>query len=273
MALTFHKFHGAGNDFIIFDDREGLFSNQVKNQREFINRVCNRNFGIGADGLMLLKNSDIADFQMVYFNSDGREGSLCGNGGRCIVAFAQTLGMLSNQTTFLATDGLHLATINSFERNLWDISLKMNDVETVSGYNNEYFVHTGSPHLVIFSGDISEKDVFTLGRAIRYSGAYASNGVNVNFAQVLTADTIKMRTYERGVENETLACGTGATAVAISAWASGVCNPGNVYVLNAPGGQLRVNFLPPENQQGIFREVWLSGPAQKVFEGNIQLNE
>lgn len=267
MVLTFHKFHGAGNDFIIIDDREGVFGNQVIDLQKFIEFLCSRHFGIGADGLMLLQNSEVADFSMVYFNSDGFEGSLCGNGGRCIVAFAQTLGIVNTQTRFLAADGIHQAQINRYGNGTWDISLEMNDVNSVQLAKEGYLVNTGSPHLVIFSDKISEMNVFSEGRAIRYSAAFAKEGINVNFAEVLDSETILIRTYERGVENETLACGTGATAVALAAHASGFSNPTNQFVLQAQGGQLRVNFQPSEN--GNYTNIWLSGPAKKVFEGKI----
>lgn len=273
MALTFYKFHGAGNDFIIIDDRESQFSGKVRNPEEFIKMMCNRHFGIGADGLILLKNSDAAEFSMIYFNSDGLEGSLCGNGGRCLVAFAQSCGIFYKETVFLASDGLHKAIVNINEKNLWDISLKMNDVGLVSKHRSGYLVNTGSPHIVLFLDNISETDVYNQGRAIRNNKEFGPYGINVNFVEIISTDTLKMRTYERGVENETLACGTGATAVALAAWTNGVRNSGNHYILQAPGGRLRVNFSSPDSLSGHFTDIWLSGPAQKVFEGKIQINE
>jgi len=271
MALTFHKFHGAGNDFIIIDDRSGMFSKQVEETQKHIAQLCRRHFGIGADGLMLLKNSENNDFSMVYFNSDGREGSMCGNGGRCMVAFADTLGLVGNQTTFAAIDGLHKALINHRGHDNWDISLKMNDVEAIQGHGREFALNTGSPHLVVFSENIPNKDVNAEGRAIRYSPAFVREGINVNFTEVLDKHTLRMRTYERGVENETLACGTGATAVALAAWTAGYRNPDNHYILQAPGGELRVAFTPDEDNEGKFTDIWLSGPVKKVFSGVIEI--
>lgn len=271
MALTFYKFHGAGNDFIIIDDRNGEFIEQVKEPQSHIYQLCRRHFGIGADGLMLLRNTAEADFEMVYYNRDGHPGSMCGNGGRCIVAFAESLGLIGEKTTFKASDGLHDAIINHKGIDIWDISLKMNDVNNIQGHGREFALDTGSPHLVLFSENIPEKDVNTEGRDIRYSPTFVREGINVNFAEVLDKSTLRMRTYERGVENETLACGTGATAVALAAWAAGFHNESHAFRLMVPGGELRVSFRPPQQDNNTFSDIWLSGPAKKVFSGSIEI--
>lgn len=270
MAINFHKFHGAGNDFIIIDDRTGQFGNHIKDPQRHIARLCRRHFGIGADGLMLLKACQDADFAMTYYNSDGREGSLCGNGGRCITAFAASIGLIGQETLFRAADGLHQAVINHQGVDSWDVSLRMLDVESIHGEGSEFVLNTGSPHLVIFSENILDKDVYAEGRALRYSPAFAGEGINVNFAEVLDHSTLRMRTYERGVEDETLACGTGATAIALAAWQAGFRNPENLYTLKAPGGDLRVGFTPPHSSSLAFTNIWLSGPAEKVFSGTIE---
>ncbi|MEE4177150.1 MAG: diaminopimelate epimerase [Bacteroides sp.] len=270
MALTFHKFHGDGNDFIIIDDRSDHFHKQIKDPEKHISRLCKRHYGTGADGLMLLIACKEADFAMVYYNSDGREGSLCGNGGRCIVAFAAELGLIGEKTVFMAADGLHEAVINHQGVGNWDISLQMNNVHQIEGQEREFVLNTGSPHLVIFSENILDKDVFSEGRDLRFSAAFASEGINVNFAEVLDKTTIRMRTYERGVENETLACGTGATAIALAAWQAGFRNPENQYTLKAPGGDLRVSFTPPREADHVFTNIWLSGPVEKVFTGTFE---
>ena len=270
MALIFYKFHAAGNDFIIIDDRTGQFRDQIKDPERLISKLCRRHYGIGADGLMLLRESHEADFAMVYYNSDGREGSLCGNGGRCITAFAASTGIIKDKAAFMASDGLHHAVITHFGVNNWDVSLQMNEVETIHGEDREFVLDTGSPHLVIFSENIQDKDVLTEGRSLRYSPTFGMEGINVNFAEVLDHSTIRMRTYERGVEDETLACGTGATAIALAAWKGGFRNPENHYTLKAPGGDLAVSFSPPGKPGEPFQQIWLKGPAVQVFSGTIE---
>jgi diaminopimelate epimerase len=271
MAITFYKYHGAGNDFIIIDDRNGGFSNLAKETEKVIYHLCRRHYGIGANGLMLMQSQKGFDFYMKYYNSDGREGSMCGNGGRCMVAFAENLGIIKEKTIFNAIDGAHQAAIQHKGINNWEISLKMKDVETIKEQGGEYVLNTGSPHMVIFSEDIANKDIYEEGVAIRYSPQFAKKGINVNFAEVLDKSTIRMRTYERGVEHETLACGTGATAVAIAAWAAGFRNPENSYKIIAPGGELQVSFAQSSDLKNGFRNVWLQGPVEKVFEGTIEI--
>ncbi|MFW6101370.1 MAG: diaminopimelate epimerase, partial [Bacteroidota bacterium] len=210
MTQHFHKYHGAGNDFIIINNRQGVFPPD----KNVIKRLCRRRFGIGADGLMFLETSAEADFYMRYFNSDGNESTMCGNGGRCIVSFAYDQGLIDKKTRFLASDGPHEAVIR--DDNL--VALKMQDVERVKTLGEHYFVDTGSPHYVRFVDDPEQVNVYEEGRKIRYNSQFSETGVNVNFVSLEEGDQIAIRTYERGVENETLACGTGAVASAISAY-------------------------------------------------------
>jgi len=254
--MIFYKYHGAGNDFIIFDNRNSEFTiNQ-----QFINKLCNRRLGIGADGLMLLNKSEVYDFEMVYFNSDGNEGSMCGNGGRCIVAFAKKIGIISEYAKFKAIDGEHEAYI--FKDN--SVKLKMTDVQNITKTNNFYFLNTGSPHYVQFVENIDKINVYEEGKKIRYSQEFSPEGTNVNFAEI-SEKHIKIRTYERGVEDETLACGTGTVATAIS-----FAIESNFHVncvdLKALGGNLKVYFRRTENS---FSDIWLEGPTEFVFEGII----
>ena len=259
MKLTFYKYQGTGNDFVMVDNRDLKIS---KNDTKLINHLCDRKFGIGADGLILLENSeDYKDnFKMVYFNADGNESSMCGNGGRCLVAFAQFLGLVKNSARFTAIDGVHDARI---EEGI--VSLKMQDVKSISKEEDFLFLNTGSPHHVIFSENIGLKDIKKEGAQIRYSDLYANGGTNVNFVETLTSDSFSVRTYERGVEDETLSCGTGVTAVALAAYESGKTKSEKVNLIT-PGGKLAVSFKKSENG---FTDIWLSGPAVQVFKGEI----
>ncbi|MCU0340764.1 MAG: diaminopimelate epimerase [Spirosomaceae bacterium] len=252
--LQFFKYQGTGNDFIMVDDRERTFPVSQK----YIEHLCHRRFGIGADGLILLQNADDYDFRMVYFNADGNEGSMCGNGGRCTVRFAQDLRVFNDRTTFLAVDGPHEATAN-----LEEVSLKMMDVEAVATDGNALFLNTGSPHYVTFVGDVKATDVVGIGRAIRYGDTYGpKGGTNVNFVEIIDAQTLRVRTYERGVEDETYSCGTGVTACALAACIR-LGMPSPVRVLTE-GGTLGVSF---ETDGITFTNIHLIGPAVKVFEG------
>lgn len=260
MNLTFYKYQGTGNDFILVDNRSPVLS---KNDTNLINFLCDRKFGIGADGLILLENSEDPrdDFKMIYFNADGNESSMCGNGGRCLVAFARFLKIISDKATFTAIDGIHEAVI---ENEL--IGLKMMNVEGVEEKGNAFFINTGSPHHVIFSDDVVNLDVKKEGAAIRYSEAYASKGgTNVNFVAPVEEADFKVRTYERGVEDETLSCGTGVTAVALAAHASGKTSALTVDI-STPGGELSVRFTPEAKG---YSNIWLTGPAKQVFKGEI----
>lgn len=257
--MFFSKYQGAGNDFILIDYRNSSFELtdfQVK-------ALCDRHFGIGADGLILLKNDSDLDFRMLYFNSDGRESSMCGNGGRCIVRFAEELGIIQNKTRFRAVDGVHDAAIGKDE-----IELKMCDLSKIEVHANHLFLNTGSPHHVEFVDGVLDIDVKTKGAQIRYGHPYYEEGTNVNFVEILKDESLKIRTYERGVEDETLACGTGVTAAAIAAYESGRINTNSVKV-KAMGGELQVRFS--KNNSGGYENVWLIGPAKKVFEGEIDL--
>jgi len=260
MNIPFYKFHGTGNDFIMVDNRDSIFS---KNNTNLVHDLCHRRFGIGADGLILLENSDdpSEDFKMVYYNSDGNQSSMCGNGGRCLVAFAKLLGIIDEKATFSAIDGQHDAVIEG------DIvSLKMQDV-TAKGINeDELFLDTGSPHHILFSDEVGDINVKKEGASIRYSEKYEScDGTNVNFVQQIKEDTFLVRTYERGVEDETYSCGTGVTAVAIAVNATGKTTS-NTVNLETPGGKLQVSF---ESDNGVYINIWLTGPTAKVFKGEL----
>ena len=263
MIIAFYKYHGAGNDFVIIDNR----NNSINLSKKQIAQICHRRFGIGADGLMSVENDYEFDFRMRYYNSDGEEGSMCGNGGRCIVAFAKRLGIISKETTFIATDGVHKAKINSENKSISDISLNMNDVDNISINKGSYFLDTGSPHHISFVDNVDVINVFEDGRKIRYSDEYKnSNGTNVNFIEVKD-EFLKIRTYERGVEDETYACGTGATAAAIAyAHKEGIFN--KEIKLKAVGGNLSLSFVKEDD---VFKEVVLRGPAEFVFMGTIEL--
>ncbi|CAL65602.1 diaminopimelate epimerase [Christiangramia forsetii] len=260
MKLKFYKYQGTGNDFVMIDNRDKEVS---KNDTKLINHLCDRKFGIGADGLILLENSEDPedDFKMVYFNADGNESSMCGNGGRCLVAFANFLGIIKDSARFTAIDGVHKASIEGDV-----VSLKMQNVESISENEDFIFLDTGSPHHILFTENVNKVDIKKEGSAIRYSERYkANNGTNVNFVEAIAKDTFSVRTYERGVEDETLSCGTGVTAVALAAFKSSKTNSNKVKLVT-PGGKLSVSFK--ETEKG-FSDVWLSGPAEFVFKGEI----
>lgn len=259
MNIPFYKYQGAGNDFVMIDDRTEFFPIQ----QNIIEHICHRNFGIGADGLILLQNDQNYDFKMLYFNSDGRQSTMCGNGGRCIVRFAEDLRLIQSQTSFNAIDGLHHAFINPEE-----IQLQMSNVSVVDQFSTHLFLNTGSPHHVEFVQDVDQVKVKNRGAQIRYGSPYFEEGSNVNFVQILDDQTLKIRTYERGVEDETLACGTGITAAAIAAYVSGKLSVNQVNV-QAKGGNLQVRF--EENPSRGFENIWLTGPAKFVFKGEIEI--
>lgn len=258
MIHTFYKYQGTGNDFVMIDNRLEAFD---KNDSQLIAHLCSRRIGIGADGLILLESEPGYDFKMVYFNADGNESTMCGNGGRCIVAFADFLGIINRDTRFLAIDGPHLAIIDSEH-----IELKMQDVSTISSNENFHLLNTGSPHYVALKSDLETIDMNIEGAKIRYSEPFNSNGVNVNFAEKINQDTFAIRTYERGVEAETLSCGTGATAVAIAMFHSKQTTS-NAINLQTQGGVLKVRFNPLSES---YSEVWLCGPAKQVFKAEIE---
>lgn len=258
MKIKFSKYQGTGNDFIIIDDRENQFPQK---DFELISKLCDRRFGIGGDGLMLLKSMPNYDFEMVYFNSDGHQGSMCGNGGRALVQFAHDLGLINDECTFLAVDGDHTAKVQDGL-----VHLHMIDVHEVE-YNDKFsFLDTGSPHYVeTIEGNLETFNVVKEGRNVRYNERFASTGTNVNFVQVLGDRQLFVRTYERGVEDETLSCGTGVTACAIAMNVKHqIASPISIKVM---GGDLAVSF---EKEGDSYSNVYLIGPAQHVFNGEIE---
>lgn len=259
MKLHFFKYQGAGNDFVVFDNRQ----NQIDHSRpEWIQALCHRRFGIGADGVMLLEQASGYDFKMVYYNADGQPSSMCGNGGRCMVAFAKKLGIIDSETNFLAVDGPHYASITA-EGN-W-VSLQMIDVDEVKKDGDAWVLNTGSPHFVQLSPDIDQLDVYQMGKNIRNNNTYREKGINVNFVQALDKG-YAVRTYERGVENETLACGTGVTAVALAMAQANQQSGHIITTVKAQGGELQIRFHYDGQR---FTEIFLEGPAELVFEGDI----
>ena len=267
MQLEFYKYQGTGNDFVMVDNRSEFFP---KENTQLIANLCDRRFGIGGDGLILLENDMIApnlamttDFKMVYYNSDGNQSSMCGNGGRCLVAFAKKLNIIENKTTFIATDGLHHATLGDDGL----VSLQMIDVDQVKVSSDYVFLNTGSPHHVQLVADLENYNIKKNGAAIRYGDLYGKTGSNINFVKQIDDTTFSLRTYERGVEDETLSCGTGATAVAIAMNVLGKTNASEID-LNVEGGKLVVSFDKKEEQ---FTNVFLKGPAEFVFKGTIEI--
>jgi len=263
MLLPFFKYQGTGNDFVIVDNQDNAFS---KLSSLSIQQLCDRRFGIGADGLMLLNKHPEYDFEMKYYNADGQEGSMCGNGGRCIVKFAAYLGIKNEEYTFLAPDGIHRARLLANG----EVSLQMIDVKGIEKLpNNDYVLNTGSPHYVRYVSGINHIDVFTLGKRIRNSEPYETQGINVNFIEVLDANKIQVRTYERGVEDETFSCGTGVTAAAIVA---GMELPETEIdiAIQTKGGALKVSYT--KNAGDSITHIWLQGPATQVYSGLIEIH-
>lgn len=258
MSTTFYKYQGTGNDFVMIDNRSLQFD---KNDTKYIKSLCDRRFGIGADGLILLENDLDSDFKMVYYNADGRQSSMCGNGGRCLVAFAKFLGIIKNTTEFIAIDGLHKAEIND-----GIVKLQMQNVGNIEHYDTHTFLNTGSPHHVQIVSDIATYNVKTNGAKIRYGDPYGKVGSNVNFVEPLNDSKFKVRTYERGVEDETYSCGTGVTAVAIAMHATKKTHAESINI-TTPGGDLKVTFNRTEEG---YHNIWLIGPAVQVFKGVIE---
>ncbi len=265
MTFRFYKYHGAGNDFVMMDARENPF----KVTPELVQKICDRHFCIGADGFIALESDAEADFYMRYFNADGTE-AMCGNGGRCAVLFAHHLGIGSQVKSFRSCDGYHDAEVVDADERAGRIRLGMIDVEGFQMKGDAIFFDTGSPHYVRFVDDVDAVDLLGTGPQIRYSEEYrATGGTNVNFAQVAGDGSLKIRTYERGVENETLACGTGATACALAA--NVLCFPDRTeFTVGVRGGSLTVRFEKSGKER--FRNVTLEGPAVKVFECEIELS-
>lgn len=261
MKFIFDKYQGTGNDFILLDNRQNTYD---KITTEQVKKMCDRHFGIGADGLMLLNNKKGFDFEMIYYNGDGLEGSLCGNGGRSITQFANKLGIKKKEYLFSATDGNHKAMIDLDK----EVKLQMSDVKNMEFSLDHYVLNTGSPHYVTYVKGIAEMDVVDEGRKIRNSKDFAKNGINVNFVEVLGEDEIYVRTYERGVEDETLSCGTGVTASALVSAHNE--NGFNRVEVKTKGGNLSVEF--DKKSETEFSNIWLCGPATFVFSGEIELN-
>ncbi|MDP3312979.1 diaminopimelate epimerase [Lutibacter sp.] len=259
MKIHFYKYQGAGNDFILIDNRNLEFP---KTSVSTIQKLCNRNFGIGADGLILLENCSGFDFKMIYYNADGNEGSMCGNGGRCVTAFANHLKLIKSETNFIAIDGGHFATI---ENDL--VNLQMKNVSKINVFDTHVFLNTGSPHHIQFSPTIKAINVKEEGAKIRNGAPYFKEGTNVNFTEQCSEDSFKVRTFERGVEDETLACGTGVTAVALAAFETGKTKHKTI-IIEVLGGKLEVSF---EKENNLYYNVFLKGPAALVFEGSISI--
>ena len=256
MKINFTKYEGNGNDFIVIDDRKEEFS---EDNVSMISKLCDRKFGIGADGLILLRKHKVYDFQMIYFNSDGNESSMCGNGGRCLVSYALQLDIDLKTNSFLAIDGVHKFKVVDNE-----IYLKMNDVKDIVVKNGYNFLNTGSPHVVQIVENVDEINVYEQGKKIRRQ-FQEMNGVNVNFVS-FNNDIIKCRTFERGVENETLSCGTGVVAVALYIFKKKKISD-NKIIVSTKGGSLSVSF---KNDGNSFREIWLKGDINKIFDGLIE---
>ncbi len=262
MDFKFYKYQGTGNDFVILDNRKGTYNNITNEQ---VNFLCDRRFGIGADGLMMLNTREGYDFEMIYYNSDGKPGSMCGNGGRCLVQFAYDMGIRKPKYLFIASDGEHEAEI---DENDGTISLKMKDVDEVDQDRGDFVLNTGSPHYVRLVEDVDKLDVVEEGREVRYNDTYRGQGINVNFVTVKGDYELEVRTYERGVEDETYSCGTGVTASAL------VCYHNergfNNVSVHTKGGDLTVEYERVDENK--YTDIWLCGPAKKVFEGVLTLD-
>ena len=256
MIIDFYKYHGTGNDFVLIDNRSLFFD---KNNLELISKICSRHTGVGADGLILLENHNQYDFKMIYFNSDGKQTSMCGNGGRCVISFAKKLNIINDNVTFLAIDGLHEGIINEDI-----IKIKMIKVSNIDEAHNGCLLDTGSPHFVKFCSSVNNINVFDSGRELRNNKEISEDGVNVNFTEIIDNTSIKVRTYERGVENETLSCGTGVIASALSAHSKGLVDSNRIKI-STLGGELFVSF----DFKNVYDNIWLEGPAIEVFKGQI----
>ncbi len=256
MIIPFNKYQGAGNDFIIIDNRTALVN---PGDSELINKLCDRRFGIGADGLILISDHKQADFEMKYFNSDGKPGSMCGNGGRCTAHVALKWNIAGKKQKFMAYDGIHEAYVDNEI-----VRLRMSNVDEYSLIGNNYFINTGSPHYIVFTDDADKLNVFEEGKKLRWSSLFAPGGTNVDFVEVLD-NGLYVRTFERGVEDETLACGTGITASAIASVLAGHFDTDSVNV-RARGGNLKVELKIRDKK---VTDIWLTGPATFVFEGEI----
>ncbi len=265
MDLNFYKYQGTGNDFVLIDNRIGNMPNLDTKK---IKNICDRKFGIGADGFIVLNSKEGYDFEMVYYNADGSESTMCGNGDRCMVQFAHDLGILKSEYKFLAIDGDHIANMTTaYNSNDKIVRLKMQNVVVVERHATYAILNTGSPHYIKMENDVRHLNVLEEGAAIRYSKAFEDSGVNVNFVETTGPYSIYVRTYERGVEAETLSCGTGVTAAAL------LCahndNGFNEVQVQTNGGMLNVEFEKIDDQN--FEEIYLCGPAKFVFSGVVKI--
>jgi diaminopimelate epimerase len=260
MKILFYKYQGTGNDFVMLDNLNGNYDDLSIDQ---IQKLCDRRFGVGADGLIKINKHKQLDFEMDYYNSDGSK-SFCGNGARCAVAFAAELGIDVKETRFLAIDGPHSAFKIGDQ-----IRLEMSDVDGIEEWNDAYIVNTGSPHFIKGVDNLNDRDIVSFGKEIRYSEPFIKDGINVNLIERTGRNDIRIATYERGVEDETLSCGTGATACAL------VCSHlleefGEQYIrVKVKGGELLVGFC--RQRDGSFDHVTLSGPAVFVFKGEVHV--
>lgn len=260
MQIQFYKYQGTGNDFILLDNRKNIYDSLTQKQ---VHKLCDRRFGVGGDGLILLNNKEGFDFEMKYYNCDGKEGSMCGNGGRCIIQFASKLGIHKTFYHFIAADGLHEGEIDLSGI----VRLKMGNVESLEVHANHFILNTGSPHYVKSVPDIMKVDVKSAGRLIRYDEKFTAQGINVNFIEALEEDEIFVRTYERGVEDETLSCGTGVTAAALVSAHND--NGFNRVEVKTMGGHISVEFDKIDDNH--FENIWLCGPADLVYTGTIEV--
>ncbi len=260
--IEFHKYHGNGNDFIIIDNRQ----NQIPSLSvSTIKNLCHRRFGIGADGLILMNQKKDYDFEMKYYNSDGNESTMCGNGGRCIIKFAQDLGIIKERAKFLAIDGPHEGVIGKNGV----IMLKMKDVPSFRKKDDDFVIDTGSPHYIKFALNVGELNVLSEGKKIRYQSEFIKEGINVNFVEEKNGK-LNVRTYERGVEDETLSCGTGVVASALAGSLKSNSETGRQDVfLETPGGSFEVTFV--KRDDGSFSDIWLVGGAQLVYKGEFSI--
>lgn len=254
MIISFNKYHGTGNDFVIIDNRLLTFD---KKNTKLVAEMCSRRFGIGADGLILLENHAEHDFEMVYYNADGNESTMCGNGGRCIVAFAKKIGVIKNTANFMAIDGFHQATINE----QFEVDLQMKNVDEIELVDGDFVLDTGSPHYVKIVTEFTE-DFVNEARAIRNNDTFRKEGINVNFIKKINDTEVEIRTFERGVEDETFACGTGCVASALSIMNQNK-NTETIH-LKTKGGNIRVKA---QKKSDTYTDVWLFGPTKYVFEG------
>ena len=259
--IEFYKYQGAGNDFILIDNRQAVFSGD---KVAFAQNWCNRRFGIGSDGLIFIEDDTETKFLMDFYNPDGSQ-SFCGNGSRCAIAFAYFLGVFKSEGSFKAIDGIHEAIYLPNGQ----VKIAMHQYGAIQKVADNFFLDTGSPHFISYESASKERDIVEFGRSIRYSDQYADKGVNVNLISPLEKGKIAVRTYERGVEDETLACGTGATACGLSYADLFLTEQSGVVDVRVKGGDLKIHFH--KLKQGLFDQIWLEGPAEFVFKGSLDV--